>query len=303
MKPKSIVITTLLALIYSLIYFLISQDYSNDSFVLVLSVIFSLAPFYIIIIYPAFLIAKNDFKDAFLYRILLAMAIFVFICFSIVNFKIAMVPSILLILIPSLINLFKANRSREFLNIKRTVGASKSFLQRLGFFTLSLLPFILLVLFLPTFVQENSNYRCKACLSKEHTFQNYLQWGVISKKISLGKGRIETIESEAFKSFVDSSHVHQWHFVQSSPYILPFYNWSGCALGNERHPSEFGELFESDSDFREIVFATIKKKEISTQEVKTFLFMPRDKPDKSDAHFENYDLNEKQMKAFIKAFY
>lgn len=290
MQPKTIIITTAIALLYDLIYFTLIQETMHDSLMYIVFVIFSLVPFYTLIVLPSILIAHYKFGGLLVLRFFLAITLLFFSLYSYHNFKVAMIPSLLLILIPSFINLFKGIYSRNTLDF---------FFQIL----LGILPIILFFFLFPSFFMQRNSYRCPACLSKKDCYQYLMEIGNRGPKIALDNPHDKIFESETCRLFLKKQHVHQWNFMQGSPYLLPYLTWSGCAIGGNRRASEFGEAFEQCLDFRMLILKKIEKKELNEQEVLIFLLMPCYKPEKGEEFYENFEENEIKMKKLVNEIY
>ena len=120
--------------------------------------------------------------------------------------------------------------------------------------------------------RERSTFNCPGCLSTRHEYQWRIGFWSGSDP-ALSSKRVEEVPSFTFKTIVGTNHTHTWVFAQGSPYFFLGTKWGGCALGRGRHKSEFGKLFEEDTEFRDFVFGKIAAVELTTNDVSKLILI------------------------------
>jgi len=100
--------------------------------------------------------------------------------------------------------------------------------------------------------KERDSYRCQVCFAQKDVYQwRFGSWMGASVPLTPSWERIKS--SSFQQDFLPADHVHDWKFAQGSPYHLFGTLWSGCALGNGRHVSEFFRMYESSPEFRTFI--------------------------------------------------
>jgi hypothetical protein len=85
--------------------------------------------------------------------------------------------------------------------------------------------------------------------------------------------RIE--ESQFYRDFLATGHVHDWKFAQGSPYYFFGTTWGGCAIGGGRYANETFWMYASDSTFRAFIRGKLQDGSLTKSNLIALISAPR----------------------------
>jgi len=143
--------------------------------------------------------------------------------------------------------------------------------------------------------KERYSYQCQLCFSRKDVFQWRLgSWGGAGSSVPLSPNWERLEESEFRHDFFGADHVHDWNFIQGSPYYFFGTKWGGCALGAGRDTGALYQTYESAPDFRAFVQAKLHDGSLTKSNVIAMMSEP---PSHEDTPLQ------KDSDALLHAFY
>jgi hypothetical protein len=141
--------------------------------------------------------------------------------------------------------------------------------------------------------RDRDSFMCAGCFSKRHEYQWKVgEWNRSSLSVSAKRAVMD--ESLIYRLFTSKPHVHDWQFVQGSPYYWFGSRWGGCAIGGNIHENDLAMILDhGDDGCAEFLIEKASSKQLSTNQIYQALVSPARWSGETNSPTESQSLAER----------